>query len=111
MQPWRRVFDRRWPAWLLRVLRWMDRDAVRGRLGALVGAAGGALYTLDSRRHMVVPGAHDVLIVGVILSGIGAGAGWLAGHLLDRPESHSAATVAPASSAVRHAIDAKEDQP
>ncbi|MGI8551633.1 MAG: hypothetical protein ACR2PL_12740 [Dehalococcoidia bacterium] len=47
--------------------------------GAAGGFVLGAIYTLSSAKHMVLLGAHDLLILGVLLSVLTASVGWLAG--------------------------------
>jgi hypothetical protein len=64
---------RRWTATLARHVR---------AVSALLGAVAAAAYTLQSAPHMVVPGAHDKLTVGVLLTLLGAAIGWTAGCIL-----------------------------
>lgn len=54
-------------------------------LGLVLGAAAGALYTIQSLSHMIVEHTFDKLIVGLLLTLIGAIIGWLAGTMAVLP--------------------------
>ena len=68
-----RRFSRSHPAALVRQLP---------QIGWLMGALAGALYSAQSARHMIVPGEHDKLLVGALLTAIASLVGWLAGMML-----------------------------
>jgi len=50
-------------------------------LGLIVGALAGAVYTIQSAPHMIVSADFDKLLVGALLSALGAVIGWLAGAM------------------------------
>jgi 3-oxoacyl-(acyl-carrier-protein) synthase len=64
------------------------------RYGMIVGALAGALYSIQSARHMIVSGAHDKLVVGVLLTLLASAAGWLAGLML-APRAEAGANSGP----------------
>ena len=74
------------------VRHWIERQQPRRHatalarrlpgIGLLLGALGGALYSAQSARHMIVPAEHDKLLVGALLTIIASMVGWLAGTML-----------------------------
>lgn len=74
------------------VQRWVRRSApgaraarfeiLLPRLTLAAGAFGGAAYSAQSARHMIVAGPDDKLLVSALLTALAALVGWLAGLML-----------------------------
>jgi len=64
-------------------------------LGFIAGAIAGAAYTIQSAPHMVVGAGHDRLLVGALLSALGAAIGWLVGAMASLTSPSTAAGTYP----------------